>query len=70
MASTKHPMFMPFMEKMQFRSILTEMFWMAACREKKQALVIAWVMMHEEELKANYELMLDGQMPFRIEPLK
>ena len=37
---------------------------------KKQAMVIAWVMMHEEELKANYELMLDGQTPFRIEPLR
>ena len=37
---------------------------------KKQALLIAWTMLHEEELKANYDLMLDGQLPFRIEPLK
>lgn len=37
---------------------------------KKQAMVVAWVMMHEEELRANYELMLDGQTPFRIDPLR
>lgn len=37
---------------------------------KKQAMLIAWTMMHEEELQANYELMLEGQLPFRIEPLR
>ena len=37
---------------------------------KKQAMVVAWVMMHEEELRANYELMLEGQTPFRIDPLR
>ena len=37
---------------------------------KKQAMLITWTMMHEEELQANYELMLEGQLPFRIEPLR
>ena len=37
---------------------------------KKQALLVAWTVLHEDELKANYELMMDGQPPFRIEPLK
>ena len=37
---------------------------------KQQAMVVAWVLMHEEELRANYELMKDNQPPFRIEPLK
>lgn len=37
---------------------------------KKQAMLIAWTMMHDEELKANYDLLIEGQMPFRIDPLK
>ena len=37
---------------------------------KKQAMVVAWVMMHEDELRANYEIMLEGEQPFRIAPLK
>ena len=37
---------------------------------KKQAMLVAWTMMHEDELRANYDLMLDGQLPFRIEPLR
>ena len=30
---------------------------------------IAWTMMHEDELRANYALMCEGQLPFHIEPL-
>lgn len=37
---------------------------------KKQAMLVAWTMMHEDELRANYDLMLEGQLPFRIEPLR
>lgn len=37
---------------------------------KKKAMLVAWTMMHEEELKADYEIMLDGQLPFRIDPLR
>lgn len=37
---------------------------------KKQAMVVAWTMMHEEELRANYELIKDNQAPFRIDPLR
>ena len=37
---------------------------------KKQAMLIAWTMMHEDELRANYDLMLEGQLPFRIDPLR
>lgn len=37
---------------------------------KKQAMLIAWTMMHEEELRANYDLLLEGQTPFRIAPLR
>ena len=37
---------------------------------KQTALVKAWVLLHEEDLKANWQLVLDGEEPFRIEPLK
>ncbi len=37
---------------------------------KKKAMLIAWVMMHEDELIANYELMKSGAEPFRLEPLR
>lgn len=37
---------------------------------KKQAMLIAWTMMHDEELRANYDLLIEGQTPFRIDPLK
>lgn len=37
---------------------------------KKQAMLVAWTMMHEDELRANYDLMLEGQLPFRIDPLR
>ena len=41
-----------------------------ALPRKKQAMLIAWTMMHEEELRANYDLLLEGQTPFRIDPLR
>lgn len=37
---------------------------------KQQAMVVAWVLMHQEELRADFELIKDGQAPFRIDPLK
>lgn len=37
---------------------------------KQQAMVVAWILMHQEELRANFELIKDGQEPFRIDPLK
>lgn len=37
---------------------------------KKQAMLVAWTMMHEDELRANHALMLEGKLPFRIEPLR
>mgnify|MGYP001652402718 FL=1 len=37
---------------------------------KKQAMLVAWTMMHEDELRENYALMLEGKLPFRIEPLR
>ncbi|VFN04854.1 MAG: protein of unknown function (DUF4160) [Candidatus Kentron sp. G] len=37
---------------------------------KQLRLVQAWVEIHREELLANWELVIAGEQPFRIDPLK
>jgi hypothetical protein len=37
---------------------------------KKLRMVQAWIAIHEDELKANWQLLAEGQRFFRIEPLK
>jgi hypothetical protein len=38
---------------------------------KKQArLVLAWAELHQDELMANWNLVMNGENPFRIPPLK
>lgn len=37
---------------------------------KKLNLVKAWVSIHEEELMANWDLAVNGDTPYKIEPLK
>ena len=36
----------------------------------KMKMVIAWVEIHQENLMADWELAVNGQQPFRIEPLR
>ena len=36
----------------------------------KMKLLIAWMELHNDELHANWKLMLDGEPFFRIDPLK
>ena len=36
----------------------------------KMKLLHAWVELHKEELKADWELAVSGQPPFKIEPLR
>lgn len=36
----------------------------------KLHLLQAWIHIHEEDLNANWELLLNGESTFRIEPLK
>lgn len=36
----------------------------------KLRLVLAWIEIHKEELQADWFLLVKGQEPFRIEPLK
>ena len=39
-------------------------------RSNKLKLVQAWIEIHKEELMENWQIMLEGQEPFKIEPLK
>ncbi len=36
----------------------------------KLKLIQAWIIIHEDELKANWKLLLDGEAFFKIEPLR
>ena len=36
----------------------------------KMKLVYAWIEIHKEELMANWELATNGELPYKIEPLK
>jgi len=36
----------------------------------KMKMVVAWVEIHQEDLLADWELAVNGQQPFRIEPLR
>ena len=38
--------------------------------KNKQKLVEAWVSLHEDELKANWQMLSEGEGFFRIDPLK
>jgi hypothetical protein len=36
----------------------------------KMRLVLAWIEIHREELMADWELAFNGQLPFKIDPLR
>lgn len=36
----------------------------------KEGILLAWMEIHRDELKANWELSSSGQPPFKIEPLR
>lgn len=38
--------------------------------KKQRKLLDAWIALHEDELKANWKLLNDGDGYFRIDPLK
>lgn len=37
---------------------------------KQTRLVLAWTELHKEELLANWELAQNGELPFKIDPLR
>ncbi len=38
--------------------------------KKQKRLVLAWTELHQEALMANWDLVMNGETPFTIEPLK
>lgn len=38
--------------------------------KKQRKLVLAWAELHQEELTANWNLVMQGEKPFNVEPLK
>ncbi|WP_455504722.1 DUF4160 domain-containing protein [Clostridium sp.] len=38
--------------------------------KKQLRLVLAWAELHQEELLANWEIAMNSELPFKIEPLK
>ena len=36
----------------------------------KEKLISAWIILHKDELLANWELAQNGELPYSIEPLK
>ena len=36
----------------------------------KMKMVLAWVEIHRDDLMADWELAVNGQQPFRVEPLR
>jgi hypothetical protein len=39
-------------------------------KSRQTKLVQAWIEIHQDELMANWDLAIQGQMVFRIDPLK
>jgi hypothetical protein len=37
---------------------------------RQTRLVLAWAELHQEELRADWQLVSNGEQPFKIEPLK
>ena len=37
---------------------------------KQLRLVLAWAELHQDELKADWKLAMDSELPYKIEPLK
>ncbi len=38
--------------------------------KKQRKLALAWVELHQEELMADWNLLMNGEEPFRIQPLQ
>ncbi len=38
--------------------------------KKQSKLVLAWAALHEDELMADWELVMNGEEPFKIQPLQ
>ena len=62
--------FMPSTPSLRLPSILKMVkSWRANCRASKLRLVQAWIELHRDELKADWELAAAGENPYKISPL-
>ena len=43
---------------------------LACCRGSKYTLVLAWTELHQEELMNDWNLVMNGEEPFKIQPLQ
>lgn len=46
------------------------MFFGGALPRKQDRLVQAWIELHQEELLADWKLVMNGEVPFHVEPLR
>ncbi|RMG79180.1 MAG: DUF4160 domain-containing protein [Bacteroidetes bacterium] len=37
---------------------------------KQEKLILAWAELHKEELLANWQLLMNGEEPFKIDPIR
>jgi hypothetical protein len=44
--------------------------WHSKITNKQMKLLLAWIAIHKDELKANWELLSKGEGYFKIEPLR
>ncbi|QTQ32645.1 putative protein DUf4160 [Aromatoleum bremense] len=63
-----------FMRNIKARMLLsrfwTNQFWQGEIPVAKARLVQAWIEIHRESLLADWELAVNGEKPFAIEPLR
>ncbi len=38
--------------------------------KKQEKLILAWSELHKEELLANWQLLMNGEQPFKIDPIR
>jgi hypothetical protein len=59
-----------FAEHKAMVDIRTCEFLEGALPKKQEKLVLAWAELHQDELLADWELVMNGEEPFKIQPLK
>ena len=53
-----------------FYGIIIYMYLEGSLPQNKKTLVLAWVSIHKDELYANWNLLLNGEPAYKIDPLR
>ena len=53
-----------------FYGIIIYMYLEGSLPQNKKPLVLAWVSIHKDELYANWDLLLNGEPAYKIDPLR